>query len=346
MIKKPIEIFEMFAGYGGGSFGLSRANIPYECVGYSEIKPNAIKLFEMNHKDIKNYGDCTQINPWELDYFDLLTAGFPCQPFSEAGLRKGELDTRGTLFNEIIRIAEIKRPRWMLLENVRGLTFKNNESTFKKILSELERIGYFVKFKVLNSNDYNNPQSRNRIWFVCFREKEDYVKFDFPEKEELKIKLKDLLEKDVDEKYYLTKDKHWMIENNRYRFIGEEDEDIPTLTGGHSKGWDDFRIVEGCAIRTFPRNKPSQERKKRLEIGRKEFINCITSVNNDSLLRINGKRVRYLTPLERIRFMGFKDGEIKFDGLPPTVIMDLTGNGWDINLVSKIFERMFGSLKA
>ena len=336
-----IKLFEMFAGYGGASFSLKRLGIEHEVVGYSEIKPNAIKIFEMNHKEIKNFGDCTKINPNELPDFDLLTGGFPCQPFSEAGLRKGELDTKGTLFNEIIRIAEVKKPKMMLLENVRGLTFENNKGTFKKILSELDRIGYVVRWKVLNSNEYGNPQSRKRVWFVCFLKGMDTMKFSFPEKEELKIKLKDLLEKEVDEKYYLTKDKHWMVENKRYRFVGELDNDIPTLTGGHSKGWDDFRIVEGCAIRTFPRNKPSQERKKRLEIGRKDFINCLTSVNNDSLLRINENRVRYLTPLERIRFMGFKDGEIIFEGLPPTAIMDLTGNGWDINLVSKIFQKMF-----
>src|SRR4030042_813856 len=122
-----IKVFEMFAGYGGASFALKRIGIEHEVVGYSEIKQNAIKLFEMNHKGIKNYGACTKINPHELPDFDLLTSGFPCQPFSEAGLRKGELDTRGTLFNEIIRIAEVKKPKIMLLENVRGLTFENNK---------------------------------------------------------------------------------------------------------------------------------------------------------------------------------------------------------------------------
>ena len=333
-------LFEMFAGYGGASFALKRLGVDFEIIGYSEIKNNAIKIFDINHKGIKNYGDCTKINPNDLPDFDLLTGGFPCQPFSEAGLKKGELDARGTLFNEIIRIAEIKKPRWMLLENVRGLTFKNNRETFEKIISELRRIGYWVKWDVLNSNDYGTPQSRNRLWFACFRNWDEYKRFDWPKKEELKIELKDLLEKEVEEKYYLTKDKHWMIENKRYRFIGELDKDIPTLTGGHSKGWDDFRIVEGCAIRTFPRNKQNQERKKRLEVGRKDFINCLTTVNNDSLLRINGNKVRYLTPLERIRFMGFNDGEIDFKGLPPTTIMDLTGNGWEINIANKILERM------
>ena len=132
--SKPLTYFELFAGYGGGGFALNKAGIASECVGFSEIKPHAIKCFQANHKGVKGFGDCTQIEPSKLPDFDLLTAGFPCQPFSEAGTRKGEMDIRGTLFNEIMRIAEVKKPKYMLLENVRGLTFRNMKDTFDKIL--------------------------------------------------------------------------------------------------------------------------------------------------------------------------------------------------------------------
>lgn len=191
-----IKVFEMFAGYGGASFGLKRIGIPFECVGYSEIDKTAIKCYDINHKGIKNYGDATKINPDELPDFDLLTAGFPCQAFSTAGLGKGELDTRGTLFNEIIRISEIKKPKYMLLENVKGLITKKHETTFHKILEELDRIGYIVKTKVLNSMDYGTPQSRERIWFMCFREDVAYDNRDveFPEKEQLIVEFKHILE--------------------------------------------------------------------------------------------------------------------------------------------------------
>jgi len=128
----------------------------------------------IGNQTITNFGDCTQINPNELPDFDLLTGGFPCQSFSAAGKGRGELDTRGTLFNEIIRIAEIKKPKYMLLENVKGLTYKNHRETFNKILSELERIGYDVKWKVLNSKEYGIPQNRERVFFVCFR-KDQYI---------------------------------------------------------------------------------------------------------------------------------------------------------------------------
>ena len=163
-----IKLFEMFAGYGGASFALKKAGIEHEVVGYSEIDKYAIQCYEQNHKG-KNFGDCTKINPNELPNFDLLTGGFPCQSFSVAGKGLGEQDTRGTLFHEIIRIAEVKKPSVMLLENVRGLTFKPHKQTFKKILSELDRIGYVVKWKVLNSKDYGIPQNRERVFFVCFR---------------------------------------------------------------------------------------------------------------------------------------------------------------------------------
>jgi len=218
-----LKIFEMFAGYGGASFALKKAGIPFECVGYSEIDKYAIQCWEQNHSICNtycsdgisrsyplNYGDCTKINPNELPDFDLLTGGFPCQAFSVAGKMQGELDSRGTLFNEIIRIAEIKKPKYMLLENVKGLTSKKFKDTFNKILSELDRIGYSVRWEVLNSKDYGVPQSRVRVWFVCYRNDNNgsypWKDFQFPQKEELKIFLKDILEDEADEKYYLKEE--------------------------------------------------------------------------------------------------------------------------------------------
>ena len=155
---EKIRLFEMFAGYGGASFALKKAGIDFECVGYSEIDKFAIQCYEQNHyneieipegkaeeynvdgynfrgngEDFKgnyfeyydqipmNSGDATKINPYKIPDFDLLTAGFPCQSFSVAGKGLGEQDTRGTLFHEIIRIAEVKQPKYMLLENVKGL---------------------------------------------------------------------------------------------------------------------------------------------------------------------------------------------------------------------------------
>jgi DNA (cytosine-5)-methyltransferase 1 len=198
-----IQILELFSGYGTATFALKQLGIKHKLIGYSDIDKYANQCFQQNHGG-KELGDCTKINPYNLPNFNLLTGGFPCQSFSVAGKGLGELDTRGTLFHEIIRIAEVKKPRYMLLENVKGLTFKSHKKTFEKILSELKRIGYFVDWKILNTKDYGIPQNRERVFFACFREEKDFRHFSFPQKEELKIFLKDVLEDDVEEKYYLS----------------------------------------------------------------------------------------------------------------------------------------------
>ena len=127
-----LKAFEMFAGYGGGSFALNRLGLDYECVGYSEIDPHAIKCYEQNHSGIKNYGDCTKIDAEELEDFDLLLGGFPCQPFSQAGKHKGELDIRGTLFYDIIRLLKAKQPSYFLLEKsiTKSLDLSKTKSYF------------------------------------------------------------------------------------------------------------------------------------------------------------------------------------------------------------------------
>jgi len=203
-----MKILELFSGYGTASFALKQLGIDYECVGYSDIDKYANQCFRQNHCPVdmdRELGDCTKIDPNKLDDFDLLTGGFPCQAFSIAGKGLGELDTRGTLFNEVIRIAEVKKPRYMMLENVKGLMSKRHKPTFDKIISELYRIGYFVKWRVLNTKEHGIPQNRERVFFVCFKSWTDFCNYEWTEKEELKIFLKDILEENVDEKYYLKK---------------------------------------------------------------------------------------------------------------------------------------------
>src|SRR3990167_10727400 len=205
MENKKYKIFEMFSGYGGASFGLKKANIPFECIGISEIDKYAIQCYNQNFPNIKNYGDCTKINTNELPDFDLLTGGFPCQDVSIAGKRdlsKG----RTNLYQEILRIAKDKKPKYMLLENVKGLLSMEieEEKLVNIIVRDLKSIGYGVCYKVLNSKDYGIPQNRERVWFVCKYGSWEFMEFQFPEKEELKIFVKDILEKEVDKKYFLS----------------------------------------------------------------------------------------------------------------------------------------------
>lgn len=309
--EKSIRVFDMFAGYGGAEFALKKAGIKHECIGFSEIKKHAIKCFETNHPGIKNFGDCTAITIEEIPDFDLLTGGFPCQPFSEAGKHNGESDTRGTLFYDIIRIAEAKKPKYILLENVRGLTSKPHKKTFDKILSELERIGYKVYWDILNSKEHGTPQNRERVVFVCFRKDIDNG-FKFPEKEELKIFLKDIVEQPTKE---ILVSVAW---RNKNRSLHQ---------------------AKGLPYGTFPKEYHYQYYK---DIGVSFAVK--SALHEFMVGKIDDlENARELTPKECFRLMGFFNDEIKLDGLSNSQKYDLAGNGWDINLMSKVFQKMFNN---
>jgi DNA (cytosine-5)-methyltransferase 1 len=136
------------------------------CVGYSEIDKYAIATYQSHFGGHRNYGDATKINARELPDFDLLVGGFPCQAFSVAGKRKGFDDTRGTLFFDIARILSEKRPRHLVLENVKGLLSHDSGKTFQTIIGVLTDLGYFVEWQVLNSKDFGVPQNRERVFIV------------------------------------------------------------------------------------------------------------------------------------------------------------------------------------
>lgn len=164
-----IRYLDMFAGIGGFRSGLERIG-GFECIGYCEIDKYAKQSYEAMY-DTKGelyFNDARKINPKELPDIDLITGGFPCQSFSIAGQRKGFEDTRGTLFFEIARIAAVKKPKYLFLENVPGLLSHDRGRTFKTILSALDELGYDVAWQVLNSKDFGVPQSRKRLYIVGF----------------------------------------------------------------------------------------------------------------------------------------------------------------------------------
>jgi len=163
-----MRFFGMFSGIGGFELGIKRATInQWECIGYSEIDKYAIQIYERHFKH-KNYGDATRINSKRLPDFDLLVGGFPCQAFSVAGKRRGFKDTRGTLFFEIVRILKVKKPKYILLENVKGLLSHDNGRTFQTIIGVLADIGYNVEWQVLNSKDFGVPQNRERVFIIGY----------------------------------------------------------------------------------------------------------------------------------------------------------------------------------
>lgn len=201
-----MKLFSLFSGIGGPEKALKRLGIKYELVGYSEIDKYASKSYSAVHKEpeIKNYWDITKINEKELLDFDLMTWGFPCQDISIAGKQAGiKQGTRSGLYYDGLRILKEKKPKYSLIENVKALTSKKFKDTFESILNDLSESGYNNYWQVLDAKDYGIPQHRERVFIVSIR-KDINQEFIFPEKEELTFKLKDLLEDDVEEKYYLS----------------------------------------------------------------------------------------------------------------------------------------------
>lgn len=161
-----MRYFSMFSGIGGFELGIQRAMPDAECVGFSEIDKYAISVYQHHFGGHEPYGNARTIDLGRLPAFDLLVGGFPCQAFSIAGKRLGFDDTRGTLFFDIARILKHKRPRHLVLENVKGLLSDDGGKTFTTILGVLADLGYYVEWQVLNSAYYDVPQNRERIYIV------------------------------------------------------------------------------------------------------------------------------------------------------------------------------------
>ena len=158
-----LKFFDLFAGVGGFRLGMERAG--HECVGSCEWDKHARETYKKGFGHYPQYNDAKDLQPNTLPYFDVLCAGFPCQAFSIAGQRLGFQDTRGTVFFEIARIAKEKKPRYLFLENVKGLLSHDKGRTFRTILSTLDEMGYDAEWQVLNSK-YFVPQNRERIFII------------------------------------------------------------------------------------------------------------------------------------------------------------------------------------
>lgn len=224
---------ELFAGIGGFRQALDK--LGGNCVFASEIDKFASQAYQTLYGDDHLYGDITKINEKDIPNHDLIVAGIPCQAFSVAGKRLGFDDTRGTLFFDVARIAKEKQPKSVIIENVKGLVNHDKGRTLDVMIETLNEIGYVVDFDILNSKYFGVPQNRERIFIVAIRE--DLIEaepfseesttgqtivpkgkrrigewantfnFDFPEQTEVTTRLRDILESNVDEKYYLDEEK-------------------------------------------------------------------------------------------------------------------------------------------
>lgn len=217
--QSETTFIDLFAGIGG--FHLAFHNLGAKCVFASEWDDPARKTYEANFAKISpelfelevdgrrslvksNFaGDITKVDAKDIPDFDILTGGFPCQPFSQAGLKKGFNEIRGTLFFDIARIIKEKQPEAFFIENVRGLLNHNDGATFKTIQKTItEDLGYSFYYKVVFASDFGVPQHRPRLFMVGFRDKN--VAFNFPEPQELKMTMSDVWGGQVEKKVGYT----------------------------------------------------------------------------------------------------------------------------------------------
>lgn len=306
--KNEFKYIDLFAGIGG--IRMPFQNLGGKCVFSSEIDKYAAQTYEANYGE-KPSGDITQINAESIPNFDILLAGFPCQAFSIAGKRKGFEDTRGTMFFEVERILEEKKPKSFLLENVKGLTNHDHGRTFKIMLDILEnKLGYKVYYKVLNAKNFGLPQNRERIMIVGF--KNHNIEFKFPEEINKETKVGDILIDNPDSKYTIS-DKIWEShqlrkERNRakgngfgYSLFNEESPYTSTISARYYKDGSEILIAQ------------------------------------------EGKNPRKLTPREAARLQGYPDS-FKIV-VSDTQAYKEFGNSVPVNMINAVAQEMYKSLK-
>lgn len=232
-LTPPIRLFEAFSGIGTQAMALKRITSDYEIVGYSEIDKHAIKSYHAIHGDVRAYGDITKME--EIPPCDIFTWSFPCTDLSKAGKRQGmSKETRSGLVYEVLRLVgnTDKKPKVLIMENVPDLIQEKFHRQFGEIQLELENMGYMNYVETLNAKHYGVAQNRNRVFMVSVLGEYSYS---FPKRIPLKRRLKDYLEREVDEKYYLSEKQlgqiaNWKSYQNPLDNILHDDSTSPTVT--------------------------------------------------------------------------------------------------------------------
>jgi len=312
---QEFKVASLFAGVGGIDLAFQNAGFKIEWA--NEIDKRACETYSKNFKHKIICDDIKNLKTSNLSKVDILTAGFPCQAFSIAGLQKGFDDERGSIFYEVMRLVKDLKPRILFLENVKNLKSHNKGETFKHIISEIEKAKYKVKYQVLNTCEYSQiPQNRERIYIVCFQNQKDHDAFEFPEKESGKLAIQDVLESKVDSLYYYNKTKYYpilkevMIDKGtvyqwRRQYVRENKSNLcPTLTANMGTGGHNVPLV------------------------------------------LDNQDIRKLTPRECARFQGFPDTFILPKNLPNYALYKQMGNSVSVPVVEKIAKNIMATLKA
>ena len=331
---KKVKVLSLFSGIGAFEKALDKLEMPYDLVAYCEIDKYAAKSYSAIHgvDESMNLGDITKVDEKALPKdIDLVTYGFPCQDISLAGKQKGLFNedgsqTRSGLFFEALRIIEETQPRVAIAENVKNLTSKKFSEQFKIVLESLNEAGYNNYWQVLNAKDYGIPQNRERVFIVSIRKDIDTGMFQFPQGFPLEIGLKDLLEDEVDEKFYLSETGKALFKKHdktRVNRTTENDADVTILTLAH--GFD-----TGCEkdATIFP------------------TLTTRTCTNWHAVLKENKQptvlQIRKLTPKECFRLMGFDDADLaKAEAVNSnSQLYKQAGNGVTVNVIYEIAKKL------
>lgn len=371
-----IKVLELFGGIGACSKALERLGIEYEIADYVEIDKYAVASFNAIHGT--NYQP-QDIKDWDKDIqVDLIMHGSPCQDFSLAGRQAGgdkDSGTRSSLMYETIRIVEKLKPKYVIWENVKNLISKKHIHNFNAYIETLNELGYKSYYKVLNAKDYGIPQNRERIFTISIRNDID-KEFIFPEKIELKNKLKDFLEKDVDESYYLSQK---AVDKISYKKNLKEQLCDKLLEENKVKENDVIRhSYSSCRMKKYyPQNSVNNNlapildtrcdclgiaiknntKKGYLETSPGDGVYTVTSnkrgtVSKDSIHTLTTRqdygvvledlRIRKLTPKECWRLMGFEDKDFEKASKvnSNTQLYKQAGNSIVVNVLEAILKNL------
>jgi DNA (cytosine-5)-methyltransferase 1 len=313
--NKTFKVASLFAGVGGIDLAFQNAGFKIEWA--NEIDKKACDTYNNNFQHKIICDDVKNLDGTKLEKVDVLTGGFPCQAFSIAGYRKGLEDERGTLVFELLRIAKEVNPRILFLENVKNLISHNKGNTFKDIMQAIQDMGYKIKYKVLNTCEYSViPQNRERVYIICFKNDNDYRKFDFPLPEQNKLSIQDLLEKKVNDNFYYTNTKYYPILKEeitnrdtvyqwRRQYVRENKSNLcPTLTANMGTGGHNVPLV------------------------------------------LDNKDIRKLTPRECARLQGFPDTFVLPNNLPNSALYKQMGNSVSVPVIEKIAKNILITLNS
>lgn len=321
---KQLKMASLFAGIGGIDLGFKYAGV--KPIWANEIDKYCALTFYANHKETELIvDDICNIKGKDIPKVDILTGGFPCQPFSIAGYRKGFEDDRGNMFFQIVRLVKEmeenkNKPRIIFLENVKNLKTHDNGNTFKVIKETLEHYGYIVEAKVLNTCEYGNlPQNRERIFIIGFLKEEDYKNFKWPNK----ISLKNTIDKIIDWNKNIPK-----------KYLYEDDKKCYPLLKEN--------INEHNVVYQYRR---VYVRANKTGVCPTLTANMGMGGHNVPLIYTNDNKIRKLLPIECLMLQGFPEDFIIPEGLADSRVYKQAGNAVSVNVIKRVAEKIIEAIK-